>query len=60
MCATGDILNYIGASTKREQFKSELAEFIIMELIISKISSGDIDAKRAYMYYRDMIEKEIK
>lgn len=51
-----DILCYIGDMKQKETFKSELADFVLLETIVNKAASDDERAKRAYMYYKKLLE----
>ena len=57
--SVADILGYMGEVSQKERLKSSLAEYVIMELVINKTIADDMAAKRAYMYYKGLIEKEI-
>jgi len=57
--SVADILGYMGEVSQKERLKSSLAEYVITELVINKTIADDMAAKRAYMYYKGLIEKEI-
>ena len=57
--SASDILYYIGDMKQKETLKSELADFVLLETIVNKASSDNEAAKRAYMYYKNLLERAI-
>lgn len=50
-------LAYIGDEPQRETIKCTIAEFVIKEMVIENLSSGDIPAKQAYAYYKNKMQE---
>ena len=55
--AAGKIIRYIGDASKKETFKTTLSDFVIDNLIIEPVLRDKSEtAKRAYMYYKEMLD----
>lgn len=59
MAAIGEVLDYLGDAERKETVKSELTEFVLTELIVDKVMERNKSARRAYMYYRELLKNEI-
>lgn len=56
--AAGKIIRYIGDASKKETFKTAISDFVIDKLIIEPVLREDGEAaKRAYMYYKEMLDR---
>ena len=51
------IIKYIGDAPRKETVKSQIADFVVDNLIVERMTrAADLQAERAYMYYKRLLD----